>query len=48
MLVIVQFKKEASAADKAGVLQDLQAKGGEVVKDENVNSSSECTSLLIE
>ncbi|KAK1922311.1 hypothetical protein DB88DRAFT_497842 [Papiliotrema laurentii] len=37
--VIVKFKKDASPADKAGVLQDLQSKGGQVTKDDNVNSS---------
>ncbi len=37
----MQFKKDSSAADKAGVIQDLQTKGGEVIKDENINSSSE-------
>ena len=39
--VIVKFKKDASAAHKAGVIQDLQSKGGEVIKDDNIDSSSE-------
>lgn len=47
-LVIVKFKKTASAADKNKILDDIKKAGGTIKNDEHVESSSECARGLVE
>lgn len=42
---MIKFKKDASAESKQKILDDIKAKGGKIVKDDNVNNPSELQSV---